>query len=104
MFPTMLPKDGALRLYMFSSFWLLGVESRDFSQAEKERHNYHGMCDLFVYSYLKVPWYFNDKTIYIFWNPYSKKTKLFYLADKNCCRIFQECYLNSDKKNSAIDL
>ena len=22
---------------MFSSFWLLGVESRDFSQAEKER-------------------------------------------------------------------
>ena len=24
-------------LYMFSSFWLLGVESRDFSQAEKER-------------------------------------------------------------------
>ena len=25
------------RLYMSSSFWLLGVESRDFSQAEKER-------------------------------------------------------------------
>jgi hypothetical protein len=24
-------------LYMSSSFWLLGVESRDFSQAEKER-------------------------------------------------------------------
>ena len=24
-------------LYMLSSFWLLGVESRDFSQAEKER-------------------------------------------------------------------
>ena len=24
-------------LYMFSSFWLLGVESRDFFQAEKER-------------------------------------------------------------------
>ena len=24
-------------LYMCSSFWLLGVESRDFSQAEKER-------------------------------------------------------------------
>jgi hypothetical protein len=23
-------------LYMCSSFWLLGVESRDFSQAEKE--------------------------------------------------------------------
>ena len=26
-----------LVLYMSSSFWLLGVESRDFSQAEKER-------------------------------------------------------------------
>ena len=24
-------------LYMSSSFWLLGVESRDFSQTEKER-------------------------------------------------------------------
>ena len=24
-------------LYMSSSFWLLGVESRDFSQAEKQR-------------------------------------------------------------------
>ena len=24
-------------LYICSSFWLLGVESRDFSQAEKER-------------------------------------------------------------------
>ena len=24
-------------LYMTSSFWLLGVESRDFSQAERER-------------------------------------------------------------------
>ena len=24
-------------LYMFSSFWLLGVESRDFSHAEKEK-------------------------------------------------------------------
>ena len=24
-------------LYMSSSFWLLGVESRDFSQAEKEK-------------------------------------------------------------------
>ena len=24
-------------LYMSSSFWLLGVESRDFSHAEKER-------------------------------------------------------------------
>ena len=24
-------------LYMYSCFWLLGVESRDFSQAEKER-------------------------------------------------------------------
>ena len=24
-------------LYMYSSFWLLGVESRDFSHAEKER-------------------------------------------------------------------
>ena len=28
---------GALVLYMCSSFWLLGFESRDFSQAEKER-------------------------------------------------------------------
>ena len=27
-------------LYMFSSFWLLGVESRDFSQAEEERTAY----------------------------------------------------------------
>ena len=25
-------------LYMFSSFWLLGVESRDFSHAEKEKN------------------------------------------------------------------
>ena len=30
--------DWAIKvLYMSSSFWLLGVESRDFSQAEKER-------------------------------------------------------------------
>ena len=27
-------------LYMSSSFWLLGVESRDFSHAEKERTAY----------------------------------------------------------------
>ena len=27
----------AMVLYMSSSFWLLGVESRDFSHAEKER-------------------------------------------------------------------
>ena len=30
-------RDVAQVLYMSSSFWLLGVESRDFSQAEKER-------------------------------------------------------------------
>ena len=28
------------KLYRWSSFWLLGVEARDFSQAEKERTAY----------------------------------------------------------------
>ena len=40
-------------LYMFSSFWLLGVESRDFSHAEKERTAYkakqiHEMSTIFT--------------------------------------------------------
>ena len=40
-------------LYMWSSFWLLGVESRDFSHAKKERATYkavqiHKMTTIFV--------------------------------------------------------
>ena len=40
-------------LYMFSSFWLLGVESHDFSQAEKERtackaEQIHTMTTIFI--------------------------------------------------------
>ena len=49
--------DWAIKvLYMSSSFWLLGVESRDFSQAEKERtackaEQIHKMTTIFAQKY-----------------------------------------------------
>ena len=44
---------GILVLYMSSSFWLLGVESRDFSHTEKERtaskaEQFHKMTIIFT--------------------------------------------------------
>ena len=46
-------------LYMSSSFWLLGVESRDFSHAEKERttckaEQIHKMTIIFTQNGLRL--------------------------------------------------
>ena len=70
-------------LYMSSSFWLLGVESRDFSQAEKERtawkvEQIHKMTTIFTQNDNLGPFWV--KMIVILWICLALQAVLSFLA------------------------